>query len=207
MANRQVIAALQTQIDGILSQGNGTVAHKKSRSPKNRGESPEDQQRTSDSVQVSDGRLCDSNVALKKIIALVNASDKSEQAIRNRLLNEGFNAYAVEEAISQAKDYGFIDDARYADVLIRSRISQLRGSAGIVRELSENGIDANAVEGWPYDFPVTHEEEINRALSLLDRKPPRSKNMREAAYRRLMQRGYSSSVSSSAARIWAERSQ
>ena len=79
-----------------------------------------------------------SNDALKKIIALVNASDKSERAIRDRLVREGFSEPAIEGAVGQAKQYGFIDDRRFAEVLVRSRISQGRGSAGIIRELAEN---------------------------------------------------------------------
>lgn len=145
-----------------------------------------------------------SNDALKKIIALVNASDKSERAIRDRLVREGFSEPAIEGAVGQAKQYGFIDDRRFAEVLVRSRISQGRGSAGIIRELAENDIDAEDVPGWPYDFPLSTEEETERAIGLLQRKPPHAKNKREAAYRRLMQKGYPSMVASSAARLWFE---
>lgn len=146
-----------------------------------------------------------SSEALKKIIALVNASDKSERAIRDRLSRSDFNQNDIERAVEDAKRYGFIDDARFSEVLIRSRISQCKGSAGIVRELAENGIEATDVKGWPYEFPISYEEELNRALSLLERKPPRSKNQREGAYRRLIQKGYPSGVASTAARMWSER--
>ena len=47
--------------------------------------------------------------------------------------------------------------------------------------------------------------ELARALAVLDRRPPRAKNLRDAAYRRLVQKGYGSSVASSAARRWCER--
>ena len=198
MANKQVIQALQSQIDGILSQENGAETRK--------GCSPVKKAHAQASGHSEEqDRLSDSNAALKKIIALVNASDKSELAIRQRLENDGFNEAAVEESVEQAKVYGFIDDARYAQVLIRSRIAQCKGSAGIVRELAENGIVADEVDGWPYEFPISHEDELDRAIDLLDRKPPHSKNMREGAYRRLMQKGYPSSVASSAARIWSEK--
>ncbi|MBR3181722.1 MAG: RecX family transcriptional regulator [Eggerthellaceae bacterium] len=206
MANQEVISALQTQIDGILSRGIAASSHKTVRRHRGNTGAVDDACSCDEAAISPEDRSNDASAALKKIIALVNASDKSELAIRTRLANDQFNQNAIDEAVSQAKDYGFIDDARYADILIRSRISQQKGSAGIVRELAENGIEAETVEGWPYDYPVSHDEEIDRALSLLDRKPPRSKNKREAAYRRLMQRGYPSSVSSSAARMWTEQS-
>ena len=148
-----------------------------------------------------------SSDALKKIVALVNARDRSEKAIRERLARDEFPENEIDEAVEQAKYYGFIDDTRYAEVLVRSRITQGKGSAGIVRELAENNIDPDTVPGWPFEFPVSHEEEVNRALSLLDRKPPRTKNAREGAYRRLMQKGFPSSVASSAARIWSEQAE
>ena len=131
-------------------------------------------------------------------------SDRSEAAIRQRLATAGFTEPAIDTSVERAKGYGFIDDMRYAEVLIRSRISQGKGSAGIVRELAENRIDIDAVPGWPHEFGVSADEETDRALGLLKRKPPRSKNKRDAAYRRLMQKGYSSSVSAAAARMWAE---
>lgn len=206
MTNKDVIAELQAKIDSIALRGAGTTAQEES------GSSAifEDTTRRDDedifSQGVIDERHRDSNAALKKIAAIVNASDKSELSIRRRLSSEGFDDQAIDESVSLAKDFGFIDDRRFAEVLVRSRLSQLRGSEGIIRELSENGIDIEIVEGWPYEYPVSHDEEIDRAVSLLKRKPPHSKNQREAAYRRLMQKGYPSSVCSSAARMWSEGS-
>ena len=146
-----------------------------------------------------------SNDAFKKIIALVNVSDRSERAIRERLAKEGFPENEIDEAVECAKSYGFVDDARFGEVLVRSRIAQGKGSLGILRELSEHNIEAAEVPGWPYDYPLSHEEELERALGLLERKPPHTKNARDGAYRRLMQKGYPSSIASSAARIWSEQ--
>lgn len=143
-----------------------------------------------------------SRSALDVIINLVNVSDHSEHSIRKRLVRDGFPDEEIENAVGKAKDYGFINDSRYAEVLIRSRISQGKGSAGIERELKSQNIDIETVEGWPYDYPVSYDEELNRAIDLLERKPPKSKNIREGAYRKLVSKGYSSSVASSASRIW-----
>ena len=93
---------------------------------------------------------------------------------------------------------------RYAEVLIRSRLNQGRGMCGVERELRDQNIAIEDVEGWPYEFGVTDESEYQRALEVLKRNPPRSKNLRDGAYRKLMQKGYSSSVSASAARSWVD---
>ena len=147
----------------------------------------------------------DASQALKKIVDLVNVSDRSELSVRERLSQCGFEEAAIEEAVSRAKDYGFIDDMRFAEVLIRSRIAQCKGSAGIERELAKNGIDPSSIEGWPYEYEVDDEVELDQALSFLDRKPPKSKNLREGAFRKLVQRGFPISVASTAARMWTER--
>ena len=87
-------------------------------------------------------------------------------------------------------------------MLVRSRLAQGRGRRGIAAELESLGIDADGVEA----LAAADDDagEVDRALALLDRKPPRAKNRRDAAYRRLAQKGFSASVSSSAARLWCE---
>ena len=153
---------------------------------------------------VSDEDLSGSEAAFKKIVALVNASDKSEFTLRERLARESFSPNDIDEAIERARSYGFINDMRYAEVLIRSRLNQGRGMCGVERELRDQNIAIEDVEGWPYEFGVTDESEYQRALEVLKRNPSRSKNLRDGAYRKLMQKGYSSSVSASAARSWVD---
>lgn len=142
--------------------------------------------------------------AFGKIVALVNVCDRSEKALRERLAKAEFPESEIEEAVERAKRCGIIDDLRYADVLIRSRLNQGKGAAGIGRELREQGIDVDRVAGWPFDFGIDDESERQRALAFLKAHPSRSKNKREGAYRKLVQKGYASSIAASAARTWAE---
>ena len=126
----------------------------------------------------------------------------------------------------RALDCGLIDDTRYGAVLIRTRVSQGRGRKGIEDELERAGIAASDIPGWPEEFfsvddfdpfrvnanaeddvvgctfgsESSDEQEIERALALLRRKPPRSKNVQASAYRKLVTKGYSASVASAATR-------
>ena len=143
--------------------------------------------------------------AFAKLIALVNISDRSESALRDRLARAGFPEAEVDEAIERAKRCGIVDDLRYADVLIRSRLNQGRGAAGIERELRGQGIDVGQVAGWPFGYGIDDESEYHRALAFLESHPTRSKNKREGACRKLIQRGYSLSVAADAARAWSGR--
>lgn len=142
--------------------------------------------------------------AFSKIVGLINASERSAHEIRKRLKQAGYPVAEIDEALERAIRCGLVDDARYARILIQSRINQGWGRSGIERDLSRNGIDPASIEGWPYEYPISDDEQFEKALELLRRKPPRSKNLRESAYRKLVQKGYPSSIASQVARQWAE---
>ena len=143
--------------------------------------------------------------AFAKVQRLACVRERCESELRARLARDGFTAQDADAAVRRAVACGLVDDMRYAGVLIRSRISQGRGKSGIVSELERAGIDATAVPGWPEEF--FHEDtpsELERALGLLRRKPPRAKDVRGAAFRRLVGKGYSQQVAYDAARRYAE---
>ena len=142
--------------------------------------------------------------AKKKIERLCAVRERCSSEVSERLDREDFPEDVVEEAVAWAVRCGFIDDARFADVFVRSRLAAGKGIAGISRELSSFGIDPQAVESLTDHEKLGRGNEIDRALVLLRRKPPRAKNARDAAYRRLIQKGFSSDVASSAAREWFE---
>lgn len=203
MANRDIVESLKSQISAMESAGfqpKRAGASKKGGNRQNakgpdaphleeRGVSPDEEGAR----------------ALKKIVALVNVSERSESGVRERLARDGFSQQAIDEAVARALDYGYIDDMRYASTLIRSRLSQGKGAAGIRRELAQHDIDIDDVPGWPFEFEVEEQDEESRALAYLESHPPRSKNKRDGAYRKLAQRGFSSSVASRVARMWAEK--
>ncbi len=156
-----------------------------------------------DETVASDGRLS-ADSAFKKIVELVNLQERSSNQLRVKLQKASYSQEQIEEAIDRAQSCGIVDDMRYAQILIRSRISQSCGSVGIEKELRNEHIDIDDVPGWPYDFPVSYDEELERALGLLERKPTHSKNLRDGAFRKLMGKGYGSNVAAQAARMWVE---
>ena len=209
MANSQLLAEMRARISAI-EQGNkpsceeGPFTSSDSKHESMLGVERDPLGEDSASIERasvrSDGKHPD---AFKKIIALVNVSERSQKAIRERLAKDGFTNDEIDKAVNRALDYGFIDDSRFASVLIRSRLSQGKGIAGIERELNSHNIELDSVPGWPEEF-TAEEDELDRALSYLDKHPTTARNIRDGAYRKLVQRGFSSSVASSAARIWSE---
>ena len=175
-------------------------------------------------------RTEDETRAFEKVTHLACTRERGSRELIDRLVRDGFPQEVAESAVRRALDCGLIDDTRYGAVLIRTRVSQGRGRKGIEDELERAGIAASDIPGWPEEFfsvddfdpfrvnanaeddvvgcsfgsESSDEQEIERALALLRRKPPRSKNVQASAYRKLVTKGYSTSVASAATRRFME---
>ncbi|MDO5117652.1 MAG: regulatory protein RecX [Eggerthellaceae bacterium] len=145
--------------------------------------------------------------AFRRVIRILNAGDQSEANIRAKLTRAGYSAGPIDDAVGRAKEYGFIDDARYARLYMESKTRSGKGMDGIVRDLSKMNIhvydfeDASITELLDMD----NEDQISQAVSLLTRKPPRSKNQFQGAYSKLMRNGYSPNIAYAASRRWLEQ--
>ncbi len=145
----------------------------------------------------------DESAAFGKVLRLVKVRDRSIKETKNRLMRDGFDEAAADAAISKAIDYRFLDDARFADTLVRSRLRQGKGLDGIVRELRGHGIVPNEVlPGFPDEYLAERPSQEDCAYALLCRKPPRAKNARQAAYAKLVRAGYPMALSAAVASKW-----
>lgn len=175
-------------------------------------------------------RTEDETRAFEKVTRLACKRERGSRELVDRLVRDGFSREVAKSAVQRALDCGLIDDVRYGTVLVRTRVAQGRGRKGIEDELERAGIAASDIPGWPEEFfsvddfdpfrvnanaedgvvgcrfgsESSDEQEIERALALLRRKPPRSKNIQASAYRKLVTKGYSTSVASAATRRFME---
>lgn len=144
--------------------------------------------------------------AFSKIERLVKVRDRSVIEVRNCLHRDGFSSYAVDAAIERALSVGYLDDTRFADVLVRSRLRSGKGMSGILRELRTHGIDPfEQLEGFPDDYVKDAPSQLDAAIALLCRKPLQSKNKKRAAYAKLIRSGYSADIAAEATNKWYER--
>ena len=142
--------------------------------------------------------------AFKKIIKLASIREQASAKLTERLLRDGFSEKAVADAVDRAISSHIVDDVRYAEAYMRAQLAQGKGRRGIERALEQVGIASPDEEAWELAYESFGDDEFERAMALLSRKPPRSKNKREGAYRKLVQKGYSSDIAASASRCWSE---
>lgn len=146
------------------------------------------------------------NAAFGKIERLLAVRDRSVTETRSRLQRDHYTERAIAESLERALHCGYLDDVRFAEGFIRMRLRASKGINGIVRDLKGHQIDAYAIPGFPDAFLEEQGSQLDNAIRLLERKPPRAKNKKQAAYAKLIRNGFSSSVASSAVKTWiAER--
>ena len=141
--------------------------------------------------------------AFERIAKLVGVRERSTSEMRSRLLRDGYEEYETVAAIKRAVECGLLDDMRFADALIRTRIAQGKGRRGVEEDLKRQGISVSMVPGWPDEYLDSDgTDELERAIAVLRRHPPKAKNVRQSAYRKLISKGYDSSIASQAVRAF-----
>ncbi len=144
--------------------------------------------------------------AYQKILRWVAVRERSTAYLRNRLAQDDFPVEAIDEALERALRTHAVDDRRYCDALVRMRLAAGKGLRGAEVEIAELGIDPCSLDAWQEHEARGADAEVERALGVLRRRPPRAKQAREAAFRKLVGQGYATDVAASAARRWYEES-
>lgn len=156
---------------------------------------------------VLEGYNDSSEDAFAKIERLLSVRDRSVMETMQRLQRDKFTERAIAESLERALRCGYLDDARFADGFIRSKLRASKGIDGIVRNLKNHGIDAYSIPEFPDAYIEEQGSQLENAIRLLKRKPPRAKNKRQAAYSKLIRNGFSSNVACSAVKLWIAESE
>lgn len=83
--------------------------------------------------------------AKKRAMHLLEKMDRTEQGLRQKLLEGEYPPDLVEEALAYVKSYHYVDDARYADCYVRLHgASKSRGK--LLMELQQKGIAKELAE-------------------------------------------------------------
>lgn len=137
--------------------------------------------------------------ALELAYRYLNQRERTVQELQRYLIGRELEPDAVEDAVAELTEIGYLDDARYARLFVEDkRALEQWGSERIRRELLRRGIDpeliatvlaADDAKGTPGSTAT----ELERAIALLRQRfpnPPRERRDRQRALGALVRRGY-----------------
>ncbi len=151
---------------------------------------------------ISSEKNKESNPAFQKLVHLLSFKEYSSYGMKNRLSQYDYSCDDIENAINYAREISLINDDRYARSFVYINISKGKGIKGIKKELMQQHIDLNTIEGWCEELSDIDKDERKRAYHALDKKAFSSKNSFRRAYNFLYRRGFEASIAYEVARQW-----
>ena len=146
--------------------------------------------------------------AYQKILRLLNYRDRTSHELAERLQRDGFSPRATYEALDRATRLGLVDDTRYCRNYIEQSFCAGKGRRVVENDLKRKGVSQADVLLYLSTSVFEEENEEERAYQFLLKHPPRGKNIRESAFRKLVSKGYSiNAASKTAVRYTSENAQ
>lgn len=95
-------------------------------------------------------------------LKVIEFKDRTEKEIREKLTQKGYDENIIEDEIAFLKDYGFINDLRYAQRFISDAINLKKwGKARIRAELLRKGVDREIIDNAVEDaFMVVDDDRL-----------------------------------------------
>lgn len=137
-------------------------------------------------------------LARSKAEDLLNRRDYSTKELADKLKEAGYLPSVTDEVVSRFVEVGLLDDARFAELFVRSKVGAGWGRVKISRELARRGIDVAELDGWPEAFFEDGEDAA--AYELASRRRLTGKNDFQKLVRFLCGRGFPMGVAMDAAK-------
>ncbi|HJB16269.1 MAG TPA: recombination regulator RecX [Candidatus Blautia excrementipullorum] len=123
--------------------------------------------------------------ARKKAMRILERMDRTEKSLKDKLKQSGFSEEAAEDAAEYMKEFGYIDDFRYAENYILSRIHE-KSKQRIMQELYQKGVcRAVAAEAWESICELEQPDERQMLRRAVEKKYPPGTEIDEKEMRRL----------------------
>ena len=137
--------------------------------------------------------------AFTMVTEMLSRRDHASGEVRDKLAVYGFSQPAIDEAIKRAQAYRFINDDRFCSYFIEERKRRGWGRRKIETELKRRHIDLDAIPCYPEQY-FNDEDDLGRALHLLERRRVPEERAFEKLVRFLMGKGFSYRVAADAAK-------
>ena len=123
--------------------------------------------------------------ARKKALKLLEHMDRTEKGLYDRLLRAGFSEDLAADAVAYVKEYGYVDDRRYAMNYIMYRIHDKRRQK-IFQELQQKGIDRQTIQAaWEEASELEEPDEKKILCQMIEKKYAPGSRIEEKEMRRL----------------------
>lgn len=123
--------------------------------------------------------------ARRKALRLLEHMDRTEKGLQERLIQGGFSEAAAEDAVAYVKDYGYVNDYRYALNYILYRIHS-KSRQKILQELLQKGISRDvASEAWEEASDLEEPDETSLLRTAIEKKCSPGDTLDDKAMRRL----------------------
>ena len=114
----------------------------------------------------------------KKALKLLEHMDRTEKGLYDRLLRAGFSEALAADAVAYVKDYGYVNDARYATNYIMYRIHD-KSHQKIFQELQQKG------SAWDEAAELEMPDERKLLRQMVEKKYAPGSSLDEREMRRL----------------------
>jgi regulatory protein len=154
--------------------------------------------RTTDEIERALGSV-EPRLANDRALRLLGYRERSTAELSAALRDSGYPAPVVAIVVARMQELGLVDDERFAELWVRSRLAAGFGPRRIARELAEKGVDPD-VARVALDTHHDTAAELERARAYLGGRRADDRRSRERLVRRLVARGYDVSVALQAIR-------
>ncbi len=128
--------------------------------------------------------------AKKRALGILTRRDKTEQELRDKLEESMTDSFSVDEAISYLKQYGYVDDYRYASEYIYYKRSK-KSFRQIRADLRKKGIPSDILEQAFEESGGQEEEDIRQLFDKYIRRFEEMDSLaRQKTYAHFARKGY-----------------
>lgn len=140
----------------------------------------------------------DQKVAFDMAISYLERYVVSEKGLKDYLKKKNFDGTVIENAVVKLKDYGFVDDEKFAKSCFES-LSASKGKRAIANKLREKGISKEIIENLIEN--VDEDSEIEKASKVAEKfvkNRQKDTKLKQKCLAHLIYKGYDYSVAQKA---------
>lgn len=131
--------------------------------------------------------------AQQRCYDLLGRREHSVFELREKLERYPYDESLIDEVVQVCIDQRYLDDQRFADLFIRSKMNVGWGQRRIEHELRLRGVDCHDVPGYPGEY-FDNESDLERARHALARRRVPEHHPYQKLFRYLYDRGYDAEI-------------